>query len=592
LNNADYKHLLPRAVNDLSAASYAGVLIYVTLFVTIIYATGYQSNHPALTTACIWALSLVSVARLLLASGSRTLAPHTWVRWFMILTILMVSIWSGYWATVIHLDGLNTTTLLSIAASVGIASAGIGTLAPMGRLSFAVLVILLWPSGLVLSSMPDGVGTAYAIMFLTASVFLSFVAWRLNRQYWALQKNASLLEERAAQLTEATQAKSDFLARMSHEIRTPLNGILGMTQMLQLSDLAPEQRKYTNIIRHSGDALLRIINDILDLSRIEAGKLILISEPFDLAAIVNETLDLLEPEATDRGLPLHRNISTQLPPQLMGDAGRLRQILTNLVGNAIKFTKTGSVSVTVTAGPLLANHMQVCIEVCDTGIGIPARDRQQVFEAFNQGDDATMLPAGGTGLGLAITRQLVDLMPATLSIRSNADGQGTVFSLNLSLALVTQPQATQTAGVSKAPPEVHDNVLRDKAILVAEDNPVNRLFATEVLRHMGCRVTSVNDGIQAVEAHRTGRFDAILMDIQMPGLDGIDATRAIRTVEGMHAHTPIIAITANALKGEQQHCIDAGLDDFISKPYNLDELQTVLRRWVVAATPVTNKHMH
>lgn len=584
--------MLPRAVNDLSAASYAGVLIYITLFVTIIYATGYQSNHPALTTACVWALSLASLARVLLARGSRTLVPLVWTRWFMFLTILMVSIWSGYWTTIIYQDGLNTTTLLSIVASVGIASAGVGTLAPMRMLSFAVLFILLWPSGLVLSSLPGGVGTAYAVMFLTASVFLSFVALRLNRQYWSTQRNAALLEERAIQLAEATQAKSDFLARMSHEIRTPLNGILGMIQMLQLSDLAPEQRKYADTIRHSGNALLTIINDILDLSKIEAGKLVLASEPFDLAATVNETLDLLEPGATDRGLSLFRDISADIPPQLLGDAGCLRQILTNLVSNAIKFTETGSVAVAVTAAPVSANRLPICIEVSDTGIGIPIRARERIFEAFNQGDDTDTWPPGGTGLGLAITRQLVDLMSGTIRIESNVSGQGTVFRVNLPLAVITQTHASVTAGASKPLSVSTDNALRDTAILVAEDNAVNRLFATEVLRHMGCRVTIVNDGIQAVEAHRTGRFDAILMDIQMPGLDGIDATRAIRTAEGKHAHTPIIAMTANVLKGEHAHCIDAGLDDFISKPYSMDELQTVLRRWVVPATPGTHNHLH
>jgi signal transduction histidine kinase/CheY-like chemotaxis protein len=583
--------LLPRAVEDLSSASYAGVFIYITLFVTIIYATGYQSNHPALTTTCLWVLGLASLGRLYLARTSRRVEPHSWVRWFTFLTIVMVSIWSGFWTYAIYTDGLNTTTLLSIAASIGIASAGVGTLAPMGMLSYVVLFIMLWPGGLVLSLQPGGVGIAYAVMFLTGSLFLSFVAFRLNRQYWETQKNAALLEERAAQLAEATRAKSDFLARMSHEIRTPLNGILGMTQMLQLSELAPEQRKYADIIRRSGDSLLTIINDILDLSRIEAGRLVLASEPFDFAETVNEVLDLLEPEASNKGLALFRNISAEIPPRLIGDAGRLRQILNNLVGNAIKFTNTGSVSVVATAGPVTASHAEIRIEVSDTGIGIPEHARERIFEAFSQENDAARQHSNGTGLGLSITHQLVGLMSGSISVDSIVD-QGTVFTLCLPLALDKATHETHTPVAASTQTLSPGDILTGKAILVVEDNPINRLFATEALTHMGCRVTTANDGIQAVEAHRSGHFDAILMDIQMPGIDGIDATRAIRTKEGEQAHTPIIAMTANALKGEHEHCIDAGLDDFISKPYGIHELQTVLVRWIMAANTRTDGHLH
>ena len=578
-------------MEDLSAASYAGVLIYITLFVTIIYATGYQSRHPELTSACVWALGLTSLGRVFIAFKSRSIEPVTWIRWFTLLTVLMVSIWSGYWTRVIYLDGLNTTTLLSIAASVGIASAGIGILAPLGKLSFTVLLIMLWPSGLVLSTLQGGVGTAYAVMFLTGSLFLSFVAFRLNRQYWSMQKNAALLEERAAQLADATRAKSDFLARMSHEIRTPLNGILGMTQILQLSDLTPEQRKYADTIRQSGDSLVTIINDILDLSKIEVGRLVLVNEPFNLARTVNETLDLLEPEAIDRGLPLLRNVSADIPALMLGDAGRLRQILTNLVGNAIKFTRSGSISVVVTGMPLTANQSEICIEVSDTGIGIPEPALGRIFEPFSQEDDAARQHPDGTGLGLSITRQLVGMMSGTISVESMVD-QGTVFRLCLPLALAKETHATVTAAASttQTPPPGH--TLTDTAILVVEDNPINRLFATEVLTHMGCHVTTANDGLQAVEAHRSGHFDAILMDIQMPGLDGIDTTRAIRTAEGKYAHTPIIAMTANALKGEHERCIDAGLDDFISKPYGIHQLQTVLERWVSETAPCTDGQLH
>ena len=585
MNNRDYKQFLPQAVEDLSSASYAGVFIYLALFVTIIYATGYQVQHPVLTITCIVGLALASLARLVLARRSQTIEPATWVRSFSLLTLLMVSIWSGFWTYVIYADGLNTTTLLSIAASVGIASAGVGTLAPIRQLSIAVIFIMFWPSGLLLSLQEGGVGTAYTVMFLVGSLFLVFVAMRFNRQYWATQKNAALLEERALQLADATRAKSDFLARMSHEIRTPLNGILGMTQMLQLSKLTPEQRKYAEIIRQSGDSLLTIINDVLDISKIEAGKLELTRDSFDLVAMVNETLNLLEPEATRRGLFLVRNIARDIPTRLIGDAGRLRQILTNLVGNAIKYTETGHVAVKVKAGPPSSQHQDITIQVSDTGIGISVQDREQIFDAFSQAAD-TDRDRGGTGLGLAITRELVRLMSGSLSVRSNI-GQGSIFTLRLPMALDTESQDTQTPD-NRSPA----NCLVDADILVAEDNQINRLFAKEALTYMGCRVTAVNDGKQAVEAHRTGHFDAILMDIQMPELDGIEATREIRQAEAPGRHTPIIAITANALKGEHERCIEAGLDDYISKPYGVHELQTLLQRWLLTEQPANNKQLH
>lgn len=575
----DYRRLLPRAIGDLATASYAGVFIYLTLFVTIIYSTGYQTRHPSLTLICVSAMALTSLARLYIARASKHSDPAVWVRWFSSATLLMVTIWSIYWSYAIHHDGLNQTTLLSIVASVGIASAGIGTLAPISLLSLAVIVLMLWPSGVVLSTLPNGVGMAYAIMCLVGWLFLSFVALRINRQYWAMQRYAALLEQRAEQLAEATNAKSAFLARMSHELRTPLNGMLGMAQLLKLSDLNPVQREYAGTITKSGKALRTIIDDILDLSKIEAGKLKLSPGRFDLAKTVHETLDLLAPEATARGLALWREITDKLPPWLLGDAGRIRQILTNLVGNAIKFTDEGSVTVRVSANEITPEQVDVCIEVSDTGAGIPQETCEHIFEAFNQAESGSSHPAGGTGLGLSITRQLVDMMNGSIRVDSRA-GYGSVFTVHIPLPVATQ----ETENRDSTPSPVTNwagGMLVNRSILVAEDNPVNQLFTSEVLKSMGCRVTAVNDGLQAVEAFRTGHYDAILMDMQMPNLDGLGATRAIRAAENASAHTPIIAVTANALKGDCETCLAAGVDDFISKPFDISDLQAVLEHRII-----------
>lgn len=577
----DYRQLLPRAIGDLATASYAGVFIYLTLFVTIIYSTGYQTRHPSLTLLCVSAMALTSLARLYIARASKHSDPAVWVRWFSSATLLMVTIWSVYWSHAIHHDGLNQTTLLSIVASVGIASAGVGTLAPISLLSLAVIALMLWPSGVVLSTLPNGVGIAYAIMCLVGWLFLSFVALRINRQYWAMQRYAALLEQRAEQLAEATNAKSAFLARMSHELRTPLNGMLGMAQLLKLSDLDPVQREYAGTITKSGKALRTIIDDILDLSKIEAGKLELSPGRFDLAKTVHETLDLLAPEATARGLALWREITDKLPPRLLGDAGRIRQILTNLVGNAIKFTDEGSVTVRVSANEITPEQVDVCIEVSDTGAGIPQETCEHIFEAFNQAESGSSHPAGGTGLGLSITRQLVDMMNGSIRVDSRA-GYGSVFTVHIPLPVATQETENRDSTPSPLPvTNWAGGMLVNRSILVAEDNPVNQLFTCEVLKSMGCRVTAVNDGLQAMEAFRTGHYDAILMDMQMPNLDGLGATRAIRAAENASAHTPIIAVTANALKGDRETCLAAGVDDFISKPFDISDLQAVLEHWII-----------
>lgn len=571
--------LVTRAVADLALASYAGALIYPALFFTIIYATGYQAMHPTFTIVCLCVMVMACVGRLLLAVDHNNIETGVWVRWFSLLTLVMVSTWSSFWAFAIYTDGLNQTTLISIAASVGIASAGMGTLAPFLKLSYAVMFVLMWPSGLVLTIQPDGVGTAYAVMLLIGSFFLSFVNIRMHKQYWDTRKNEALLEERAVQLADATSAKSEFLARMSHEIRTPLNGILGMTQMLQQSELNRSQKKYTDIIRKSGEGLLTIINDILDLSRIEAGKFELLNAPLDIVNIVNETLELLEPEANRRGLTLTCEIAADVPGCLLGDDGRIRQILINLVGNAIKFTDEGSVSVRVTTQSISAHQANIYIEVADTGIGISAAARGKIFEAFCQEDVEQGHHNSGTGLGLAITRQLVSMMDGSIEVDNNRD-RGTVFILQLPMNIGSEQEKTAMTEIPAHTATLANNVLTDKSILIAEDNLVNQFYATEILKSMGCRVTTANDGALAVEACDTGQFDAILMDMHMPNLNGVDATRAIRDMEGASKRTPIIAVTANAQVGERENCINAGLDDFISKPYSVPELQSVLVRWL------------
>ncbi|MDH5515034.1 MAG: ATP-binding protein, partial [Gammaproteobacteria bacterium] len=314
--------------------------------------------------------------------------------------------------------------------------------------------------------------------------------------------------------------------------------------------------------------------------RIEAGKLELSNAPLDIVNTVNETLQLFEPEAIRRGLTLGCKFTEDVPRCLLGDEGRIRQILINLVGNAIKFTDEGSVSVRVATQAVSAHKTNIIIEVADTGIGISDAARDKVFEAFCQENTEQVHSKGGTGLGLAITRQLVSMMAGSIEVKSNSD-RGTVFILRLPMNVASEAENPAMAATAAHSTTLPGNTLTDKSILIAEDNLVNQFYAAEILKSMGCHVTTANDGELAVAACHSGRFDAILMDMQMPNLDGLEATRAIRHMEdGANRRTPIIAVTANAQAGERENCINAGLDDFISKPFSVSELQSVLARWL------------
>ncbi|HEY8616693.1 ATP-binding protein [Phenylobacterium sp.] len=380
----------------------------------------------------------------------------------------------------------------------------------------------------------------------------------------------------------AAAAKASFLANMSHEIRTPMNGIIGFVDLLLRTELDEAQRRYATLIAESGGALLKLLNDILDFSKIEAGELDVVEEPYDLVHILNQCAQLLTPAMEGKGLALKVQVDPALEGWVMGDALRLRQVVLNLLGNAVKFTLTGSVTLKAARVRRRGKPDGVVISVADTGIGIPADRLDAIFEKFVQADSSVARRFGGTGLGLSISQRLAELMEGELELES-AVGQGTTVTLRLPLKPAAAP-------AEAAFPPSTASAVRPGHVLLVEDLDINRELCAGMLHAMGHTVEVACDGAEAVQAFAGARrpFDLVLMDVNMPVMDGLEATRRIRALGGAGATTPIVALTASALPEEVARCLQAGMDGHLSKPITQAILTRGLSRWLAPA-PETAK---
>ncbi len=568
-----------------------GIVLAFTL-TTWVPAMGPVAFEPAMWWAGIYTLWSVLAALLILPYRAGLLTTRQ-AEWGL---IAVFGINGAFWGAFFHIfwvpdNPYNHFPLLTQILSVTLINAvqqsylrsvfvaGTGVLALFVMTQFALSNAVEAPLMLVI--MPFFFLWAGSIAWQMHGEIHQGITTRLSLEHLSqdLQQARDEALDSQARAEEANAAKSSFLANMSHEIRTPMNGIIGMISALLETGLDARQTRYARVAQGSADNLLTIINDILDFSKLEAGRVTLSAEPVDLRQLCEDVVFLLTPRAEEHGLALNLDVDSGHSDWVLGDPGRLRQILLNLVGNAVKFTEDGSVTVSLrqtAAGP---GQVALDLAVRDTGVGISEADQARLFQRFEQAKQQLGAKPEGTGLGLAITRQLVTLMGGTIRVES-ALGVGSTFRILLTLATARAPQETTK------PCTLRPETLPPLRILLAEDNLVNQLVVKTMLERLGHAIHAVGDGAAAVEAVQTDRFDVVLMDIQMPMMDGIEATRTIRTLDSIGPDLPIIALTANAMAGAEAHYLEAGMTDYLSKPVQREALLGALAQAVASEETV------
>jgi signal transduction histidine kinase/ActR/RegA family two-component response regulator len=538
--------------------------------------------------ATIWALVMLLVAalrfglnKLYLDSGAAQRHRTVWRRAFVVGSVIQGLAWGALALPVITMT--PELRLLAYTVLVAITAFALFPCMPyfpaFAALSVSILGCIAVSTQLVpppLAALTLSLAGVYTVAILLAARRMGVFFGDVTR---ARLESAEL--SRAA--SAANAAKSEFVANMSHEIRTPMNGLLGLAELMLGDNLSAKQRERVELMLASGQQLLAVINDVLDFSKIEAGELRIENVGFDVRELVERATQLHSVVALEKQLDLTVEIDNRLPQRAQGDPLRLWQVLNNLLGNACKFTDAGGITLRarlVSATPSdLALSRRLRFEVEDTGVGLDENQLEELFAPFRQADSSTTRRYGGTGLGLSIAKRLVEAMGGTIGAQGR-QGKGALFWFEV--PLVEEPQGAQRQRIESTAPPQADLALQGRRILVVEDNPVNLLVADAMLRTLGVDVTTAQDGEAALQCMRLGQFDAVLMDCQMPVMDGYEAVREWRRDERARgpARLPVIALTANALTGDRERCLEAGFDDHLGKPYRREDMEAVLAHWL------------
>lgn len=582
------------AVMEMAQKARLGGLIYLTGVVAAVYCTPQLafSHLPELLFSSGFLVLLLwrELAYQLVSRNQTAALRYFWVykSCFFVMAISWISFVLYVLSIVGKVEGVPALVLM---ATAGFTAGTIVVLVPhLQMIKWFLAIIMLLPSP-VLPFILHGAEPWYLIVIDTLSFFFLYnIAAKQTKAYWQrvdladqLQQQAKDLKASEEKAQAASMAKSDFLAKMSHEIRTPMNGVIGMVQLLDESTVDKVQKEYIDIIRSSGKALLTIINDILDFSKLEAGKVVLYPKPVDLGEVVHNTQSIFLGPAGEKGVEVHLSVQPLgVNQKVVVDALRVQQVLFNLVGNAVKFTHQGSISIKLAYQDLTPTACRVVICIEDTGIGIESEYQQRIFEQFEQADEDMSI--AGTGLGLSIVKRLVNLMGGTVHV-SSKPGEGSVFTVELPATIVESEPSEKDLPIELTShlttPVDRREMLTRLRVLVVEDNPVNQQVISHLLRHIGCQSEVTDDGYQAIAAIKGEHFDIVLMDCDMPKIDGYETTRHIRDWEREQNRRamPIIALTAHVIDSVRQKCYSAGMDDFLIKPAKLPLLEKILLQY-------------